>query len=89
MATDFRGFVVAILVIISLVAAIAWVSQLPAYMNCLKKTSGSADCLTSYITASPPVKDATDLAQACNQTDANCIVNIGERMIERKLSDEK
>ena len=78
-----------LVVVFSLLAfAVWWAGFWPDYMNCIRNSEGDkTDCLTDRIEEMPPIKDAVELKEACNETDLKCLAKIGEIAVTEKLQD--
>jgi len=73
--------------ILALLAVITWLSQFPDYQACLKNPRiDNNDCFMEFFMMSPPIKEVTDLAEVCNETDTECLAKIGMKAIETKVT---
>ena len=60
-----------------------WVSQIPKYQACLKNPKiDNDDCLMRFLMRSPPIKEATDLAEVVNETNMECLGKVGMKAID-------
>lgn len=72
----------------SLLAIVAWMSYWSSYEDCLRNDEiSSTDCFTGYIMLAPPIQEAQDLADACNETDLERLAKIGKIAVTEKLSE--
>ena len=83
-----KAMLAAIFGILALLAVIIWFSQFPDYQACLENPKiDNDDCFMEFLMMSPPIKEAIDLAEACDETDAECLAKIGMKAIETKVSE--
>lgn len=83
-----KVILIAIFSIIALIGVLVWGSQFPDYQACLENPKiDNVDCLMDFLMMSPPIKEATDLAEACNETDTECLTKIGMKAIETKVTE--
>lgn len=76
----------AILSIIFLMGILTWVGS---FFDCIseKGMKDPTDCLTFFIISSPPVQEAQEIADACDEADSECFVKIGEKALTEKIKN--
>lgn len=77
-----------ILGIIVLIGIIIWLNGFDDYRACLNDPDrDNNNCLEEYLMKSPPIQEANDIEQACNETDSECLLKIGQKAIEQKITE--
>ena len=79
--------IVIILVLISLSSWIGWFYKVNDFTNCAK--TGSPDCLTNAVMELPPVKEAQDLADSCQNPNAECYGKLGMVVVTEGVLNNK
>jgi hypothetical protein len=52
----------------------------------LENKIDNSDCFMEFLMISPPIKEVTDLTEACNKTDTECLTQIGMTAIETRVT---
>lgn len=82
------GIIFTILALLALLATLLWISRYDEYEACLKNPKiDRFSCFSEFIMLSPPIQEATELAEACNQTNEKCLVNLGMKVVEEKVTE--
>ncbi len=85
---DLLKIIGAFFLIGTLLALAAWMSiSWPRYTSCLNSEKDKAGCFSAFLVASPPIQEAKELQEACNQSDANCLLKIGQKAAEKRATD--
>jgi len=56
--------------------------------DCLDNDPDKVNCLENFVREAPPVNDAEDFAQKCEESELECIKEIGKEAITQKIEDE-
>ena len=78
--------------IFTIMVLLAWLSLFIGYGNCVEKCEESncyVDCLFWFIKESPPIKEAEEIAKACDDADLDCMTKLGEKAITKKLQEDE
>jgi len=77
------------LVFVAVTSAIAyalWTDHFDEYMVCLKTHPSETDkCFMAFLLLSPPMQTVQSIQQACDKSDADCLVEMGKEAGMRKL----
>lgn len=76
-----------LLTLIAALGILAWINKIPDLISCTQNNIAEAgDCFTAFVLFSPPIKEATDLANTCNNSTGQCLIEVTKKAIEEKLS---
>lgn len=86
--SDGKIILAAIFLIVGLLALLAWTNSFPEYLDCLDNSvMDDNECLINYIMLSPPITEAEELKEACNESDLNCLKEVAGKMIEEEITN--
>lgn len=80
-------------IIIALIACIALIAFFNGpykdFNNCtLDKNLDTGTCLNKLVPQIPQIKDASEISEACSNSSADCITNMGKKVVEERITDE-
>ena len=80
------GLTALFLLAMALLAMAAWFSKMPEYIGCLNNNQiDNGKCFVNMIMLAPPIQEAQDIAESCDEADAECFLKLGEKAITEQI----
>ena len=83
---EIKEILYAIFLLLALFGVLVWIAQIPNYVKCIEDPNlDNNKCFEEIIMEAPPIKEAVDLSEACENSEGECLTKIGVKVIESKI----